>query len=179
MFKQNLISLTVPKTIKSHKHVLITFHGIDTLSKVYLNEVLLGTTTNMFIRYTFNIKDVLNFGENILRIELVAPAFGAEFLASKNPLTPPECPPKRYNGECHMNFLRKMQASFSWDWGLAAPSMGIWKSVIIEYFDSAIIRDVTYTLEETENFWNILTTVYLEAGTESGELEGELSLKFM
>ena len=29
-------------------------------------------------------------------------------------------------GECHANFIRKMQASFSWDWGPAFPSMGLW-----------------------------------------------------
>lgn len=52
----------------------------------------------------------------------------------------------RYNGECHMNLLRKMQASFAWDWGLAAPSMGIWKDAYIDVHDTLIIRDITYEL---------------------------------
>lgn len=39
---------------------------------------------------------------------------------------PPLCVPKEYNGECHVNYLRKMQSSFGWDWGPAFPSVGIW-----------------------------------------------------
>lgn len=39
---------------------------------------------------------------------------------------PPTCVPKEYRGECHVNHIRKMQASFSWDWGPALPSVGIW-----------------------------------------------------
>lgn len=38
----------------------------------------------------------------------------------------PDCVPPEYNGECHVNQIRKMQASFSWDWGPAFPSVGIW-----------------------------------------------------
>ena len=41
-------------------------------------------------------------------------------------VVPPECVPAAYHGECHVNHIRKMQASFSWDWGPAFPSMGIW-----------------------------------------------------
>lgn len=38
----------------------------------------------------------------------------------------PVCVPPEYNGECHANHIRKMQAAFSWDWGPAFPSVGIW-----------------------------------------------------
>lgn len=31
-----------------------------------------------------------------------------------------------HQGECHANFIRKMQASFGWDWGPAFPSVGLW-----------------------------------------------------
>lgn len=45
---------------------------------------------------------------------------------ARNYVVPPKCVPSEYNGECHVNHIRKMQASFSWDWGPAFPSMGIW-----------------------------------------------------
>lgn len=45
---------------------------------------------------------------------------------SANYTVPPTCVPKNYNGECHVNHVRKMQASFGWDWGPAFPSAGIW-----------------------------------------------------
>ena len=41
-------------------------------------------------------------------------------------VVPPECVPALYHGECHANHIRKMQASFGWDFGPAFPSMGLW-----------------------------------------------------
>lgn len=34
--------------------------------------------------------------------------------------------PVEYRGEDHANMIRKMQSSFSWDWGPSCPSSGIW-----------------------------------------------------
>ena len=43
----------------------------------------------------------------------------------------PECVPPEFKGECHANHIRKMQASFAWDWGPAFPSVGIWKPISV------------------------------------------------
>lgn len=40
-------------------NVVLTLHGVDTFAKVYLNDELLGETSNMFVRYRFNVKNVL------------------------------------------------------------------------------------------------------------------------
>lgn len=98
-------------------------------------------------------------------------------------MIPPACPPEMYNGECHMNMLRKMQASFAWDWGLAAPSMGIWKRAYLDIYDSIIIRDITYQLidgaeikedDETvdDSIWTLKIFVHLETGMRSAEIDG-------
>jgi beta-mannosidase len=78
-----------------------------------------------------------------------------------------------------MNMLRKMQASFAWDWGLAAPSMGIWKPVELEVYSSAYIRDVNYGLEESYNSWSIYVRVYLETGTVANQIQGVLDINLM
>lgn len=76
------------------------------------------------------------------------------------------------------------------DWGLAAPSMGIWKSVKLEIYDSIIIRDVTYQLidgktnrksDETYNdyFWTLKVFVHMETGLENFELDGVLASELM
>lgn len=88
---------------------------------------------------------------------------------------PPDCPPEMYNGECHMNLLRKMQASFAWDWGLAAPSMGIWKNVDIEFYDSIVIRDITYQLIDEGNAWRLNILAYIETGLEETKLSGVMT----
>lgn len=76
--------------------------------------------------------------KNTIKIAFKSPVKTADTIAKAGNFTPPECPPSRYNGECHVNFIRKMQASFSWDWGLAAPSMGIWLVYLLSTYDIRI-----------------------------------------
>lgn len=70
-----------------------------------------------------------------------------------------------------------MQASFAWDWGLAAPSMGIWKPVYLEIYDSITIRDVNYQLTDKGDKWLVDVTVYVETGMRSSLVDGVLSYK--
>lgn len=68
-------------------------------------------------------------GQNLLKVIFRSAVKVAEDLYNeqkKNYVVPPVCVPKEYNGQCHINHIRKMQASFSWDWGPAFPSIGIW-----------------------------------------------------
>lgn len=96
---------------------------------------------------------------------------------------PPECPPASYSGECHVNLIRKMQASFAWDWGLAAPSVGIWKNVALEFYDSAQIRDVNVKLVDEYiddvAVWNISLNIYFELGVGSEPVDGILSAEIL
>lgn len=68
-------------------------------------------------------------GPNHLEVRFSSPVGEARRRAAeqaKQYPVPPACPPSVYNGECSVNHLRKMQASFAWDWGPAFPSMGLW-----------------------------------------------------
>lgn len=85
-----------------------------------------------------------------------------------------------------MNIVRKMQASFSWDWGLAAPSVGIWRDVELEYFDSAVITEVITKIElnsdpETgERFWRLVVTAYFfKHNYEGQEISGVLTSEIL
>lgn len=40
--------LNVPK-------ILLIFHGVDTFAKILLNAKKIGETSNMFLRYTFDV----------------------------------------------------------------------------------------------------------------------------
>lgn len=70
---------------------------------------------------------ITNFqeGENDLLVNFMSPIKAAKSRSKKH-FTVPDCVPQAYHGECHANQLRKMQASFSWDWGPAFPSVGLW-----------------------------------------------------
>ncbi|EDV41870.1 uncharacterized protein Dana_GF17689 [Drosophila ananassae] len=147
-------------------HVNLTFHGIDTVAEIRLNHELLGRTDNMFVRYSFDVTSLLQ-SENVLEVEIQSPVAAAllraDVLDYLGKSVPPDCPPKEYNGECHMNMLRKMQASFSWDWGPAAPSVGIWKPVELEIYEVAVIRDVDVDITRNRTHWNMHIRCYLDA----------------
>lgn len=38
----------------------LVFDGIDTISEIYLNENLIGSTNNMFVKYTFSVEEYIN-----------------------------------------------------------------------------------------------------------------------
>jgi beta-mannosidase len=122
----------------------------------------------------------------VLSVDFVSPVEGAKAINAKMESSiPPKCPPPMYNGECHMNLLRKMQASFGWDWGLAAPSMGIWKNVQIEVYESIMIRDITFHLSEVNfrgsypDLWTLSIFVHMESGVDEFEFEGVLTSELM
>lgn len=73
-------------------------------------------------------------GFNKIEVRFLSPILAAKEAAIHfHNSVPPNCVPDYYNGECHVNFLRKMQASFGWDWGPAFPSVGIWYTTIFKY----------------------------------------------
>jgi len=52
----------------SKESVHLVAKGIDTVSNVYINDKLIGQTDNMFIRYKFDVKQVLKAGQNKIKI---------------------------------------------------------------------------------------------------------------
>ncbi|XP_011211582.2 beta-mannosidase [Bactrocera dorsalis] len=171
-------SLNFAEEIKDSRLINLTFHGIDTISEIYLNGHLLGYTDNMFVRYTYEVGHILK-DVNELVVRLISPVHAArvraEELAARNLSVPPACPPVSYKGECHMNMLRKMQSSFAWDWGLAAPSMGIWKTATLEFYEVALIRDVDVAISRNETHWNMRIRVFIDSG---GRRDFYAELKF-
>lgn len=188
-----MISEADIETLNAREFVVITFHGLDTIATVTLNNVVLGSTKNMFVRYRFDVKNLFVVGTNILEVAFTSPVRAASLLnLNSDREIPPACPPSVYNGECHMNQLRKMQASFAWDWGLAAPSMGLWKEVYLEYYDSINIRDITYKLidgpletevendeGESEDIWTLQIFFHVETGLRNIELDGNVQVELV
>ncbi|CAK9808196.1 MANBA [Anthophora plagiata] len=158
MFHANDDLLNAPK-------VVLVFHGVDTFSTIFLNNQKVGETSNMFLRYTFDVTNYLEKGVNLLEVFLFSPVKIAEILYNEQALkytVPPVCVPNTYHGECHVNHIRKMQASFAWDWGPAFPSMGIWKSVEIIPVNEIYITDIATDVYKDKNFWHIMITVSLQ-----------------
>ncbi len=114
--------------------------GIDTVSGVYINDKLIGKTDNMFVRYKFDVKQVLKTGQNKIAVSFESAVHygkrqSESYQKSFSYPIPPgiqlislliilylnytlyiDCPNGVQHGECHYNYVRKMQSSFSWDW---------------------------------------------------------------
>ncbi|KAM6912817.1 beta-mannosidase [Xenentodon cancila] len=130
-------TFTVPAQLRVKQKVLLVFDGLDTIASISLNGVAVGKTDNMFRRYDFSVRELLRDGDNVLEVSFLSPVLYASERrdAHLSYRVPPECPPAVQKGECHVNFIRKEQSSFSWDWGPSFPTMGIWKGVKLEAFD--------------------------------------------
>lgn len=50
---------SVNSSMKAFNKKYIIFDGIDTISKIYLNKNLIGSTNNMFVKYTFSVEEYL------------------------------------------------------------------------------------------------------------------------
>lgn len=128
---------TASAELRAKEKVLLVFDGVDTVSSIWLNGVKVGSTDNMFRRYDFSVGDWLKDGENELQVCFMSPVLYASqrYEAHSAYRVPPECPPDVQKGQCHVNFIRKEQRSFSWDWGPSFPTMGLWKEVRLVAFD--------------------------------------------
>jgi len=127
--------------ISEDEEVDLVFDGIDTLSEIYLNDIHVGSTNNMFLQYRFDIKDILNKGENTLRVEI------------KSPINIPKALERNYGvlggpEETARGYIRKAQYSYGWDWGARIATSGIWKSVYVEKYKKARLYGSTAYLED-------------------------------
>ncbi|XP_015433286.1 PREDICTED: beta-mannosidase [Dufourea novaeangliae] len=162
----------VNSTLLNAPKVVLIFHGLDTFATITLNAQEIKKTSNMFVKYTFDVTKYLKEGENLLSVTFSSAVKEAEALYKEQALkykVPPLCVPNTYNGECHVNHIRKMQASFSWDWGPAFPSMGIWKSVKLIPVNDIFITDITTNILREKNFWNIIVTTFLEVNLQKND----------
>ena len=108
-------SFPVSDALLSKRQVLLVFEGLDTVATVLVNGITVGHSANMFRRYIFSVKKVLKTGSNLIEVCFTSAILYAKEQAKKSPYpVPPDCPVPVQHGECHGNFIRKEQSSFSW-----------------------------------------------------------------
>ncbi|XP_050011677.1 beta-mannosidase isoform X3 [Alexandromys fortis] len=148
----------IPFNVSEWQKVRLIFEGVDTVAQILFNNVTLGKTDNMFTGYSFDITGVVRDVNSLqLRFQSAVQYAERQSKAHANYSVPPNCPPKEQKGECHVNFIRKEQCSFSWDWGPAFPSQGIWKDVRIEAYNISQLDYLTFLpiYDNTSREWNV------------------------
>lgn len=146
-----------PFKVSTWQKVNLVFEGVDTVAQVVVNNVTVGRTYNMFNRYSFDVTNVIQEVNAIEVHFFSAVGYAANQNSSYPYRVPPDCTPPVQKGECHVNFIRKAQSSFSWDWGPSFPTQGIWKDVRIEAFNiyNLLYFSVTPHYVKSSQQWNL------------------------
>jgi beta-mannosidase len=128
-----------------HGRHFLHFHGLDTLCRVYLNSVQIGTAENFFIPHRFDVTDTLREGPNELRIEFdSALRVGRERAQVYLGDGKSERGSMSYFNFAPRAFVRKPQYTFGWDWGGELVSCGLWQPVELVTVPVAEIVDCSY-----------------------------------
>ncbi|KAK6182765.1 hypothetical protein SNE40_010376 [Patella caerulea] len=165
------------KGMKNHKSIWLVCEGLDTISSVYLNDQLLGTTDNMFVRYVFDIKQHLQNGGNNIRIYFQSPVeYANEQAAKSSYVIGINSNVDFQHGERNRQYIRKEQASFSWDFAPSFPTVGIWKAIYIQCFSDIIIQDLCMVPIKDDGAWVVNVDVYFVI---NDIISGELTLELL
>ena len=138
----------VSKELLSKQHLEIEFSGLDTYSKVILNDSLILQTDNMFRNYIVDCKTILKEGNNTLRVIFESPIakgvqkhdeIGYKLPESGNDLAEIG----KVDGAKKVGiFSRKAGYHFGWDWGPRLVTSGIWKPVKLRGRSSIKMEDL-------------------------------------
>ncbi len=146
----------VDKSILSHDKVLLKLDGVDTISDIYINNIYVGSTDNMFRIYVFDIKEQLTCGDNKLKISIKSPVCYIEREQEKRPVYGVDTTIAGYP------HLRKAHCMFGWDWGPQLPDMGIWRNVWLVAFNKAKFDGVYVEQNFSEDYSALTLTVSAE-----------------
>ncbi|MEG1879919.1 MAG: glycoside hydrolase family 2 TIM barrel-domain containing protein, partial [Oscillospiraceae bacterium] len=149
--------------------ISLTFEGIDTFSAIWLNDVFLGETNNMFKEFSFDISEVIKYNQENTLIVYVK--------SIRNELE--KYPYQEYIGcfDVKRIFARKAQCHFGWDWAPDLPGTGIWGAVKLVSKNKEKIDAVKITTDLDGNvsfFVNTNLTRFIEiCGKEEKRETGE------
>ena len=115
-------------------HELVAF-GLDTIATVSLNGHVVDRTRNCYRSYRWNVNEILHEGDNVLTVDFTAPIDEADRLEHRRGYYP-------HAERWPFNQIRKTPYSFGWDWGVAVPGAGIWRSIGIESWSGVRIAQV-------------------------------------
>ncbi|HWS32084.1 MAG TPA: glycoside hydrolase family 2 protein [Actinoplanes sp.] len=112
----------------------LVFEGLDTVARIEIDGEPVGATRNMHRTYRFDVTSLIT-ADSSLTVHFTSAYTEAEGLRDRlgdRPNAYPEPFP----------FVRKMAASFGWDWGPTLVTAGIWRPVRLEGWNTARIDTV-------------------------------------
>ncbi|MGE5401109.1 MAG: glycoside hydrolase family 2 protein [Ignavibacteriales bacterium] len=127
----------LPKDFEPGRPVYLVFEGLDTIADIFINSTNIGSVSNMFRKYTFEVTRFLKKENNILEVLFTSAVKWARSHELKHGRLPVALRSERV-------YIRKAQYSFGWDWGPAFITMGIWRSVYLMQQTGACIENISF-----------------------------------
>jgi beta-mannosidase len=127
-------TLNVTDQMMKSKHMELVFDGLDGYAQVYLNGALVVTADNQFRVWRVDAMRSLHSGANRLSVVFPAQDETALAIAEKDPWFP-------RNTVAAKSYLRKAAYEHGWDWGPTFVTVGVWKAVRLEMWNTVRIRD--------------------------------------
>ena len=124
--------------------VLLHCEGLDTLCDIYINGEYVAHTDNMHRTYEFDVTELLQSGENVIRIVFHS---ADKYVREKQEELMQYQP---YHCTAGAGYLRKTHCMLGWDWGPRLPDAGIWKNIDLIVLDSARITEF-HVVQRHEN----------------------------
>lgn len=141
-----LKSFQVNESMLKETELALVFAGLDTYCDVYLNDVLILQSNNMFVGHKVLCKSHLHLGENTLLVIFRSPINEVMPTFRKNGFT---YPAENDKSEERLSvFTRKAPYHYGWDWGPRFVTSGIWRNVYLETVNEACIADVYVQQEQ-------------------------------
>lgn len=135
---------SIDSSFLNHDKVLLDCRGLDVICELYINNMLVAKTQNMFIEYEFDLKPYLHSRTNSIRIifRSVIEWNRQQALEEKKVTWS--------NGNNTTNdalkgllfFSRKEASDFGWDWGIRLVSCGIWRPIRIVGYNIGRMTDL-------------------------------------
>ena len=144
-----------------HGRVRLRCKGLDTVATVAVNDEVVGSSDNMHRSYDFDVADALEPGENEITVTFRSPVkYGIECRDAH----PYEVPTLRYPiDQPAVNFIRKAQCHYGWDWGPCLPTVGIWRDIELVAYSAPAIEYVTTQQDHGDGTIEVAATVGIDA----------------
>lgn len=129
------------------KNIDLVLEGVDTYATIYLNNDSVASIENMFVGYTFPIKNYLKNGENTLKLYFHSATKINRNKAFLHPYNIPAVNEKAYKSERYSIYSRKAPFHFGWDWGPRIVTCGLWRPAYINIWDKSKIESQGFHLQ--------------------------------
>jgi beta-mannosidase len=151
---QNYFKITSEELYAANNELI--FEGVDTYSRVYLNDSLILQSNNMHRTYTVDVSNLLKKDSNCLKVILESPVRkGLELYDALDYKIPVSANDQAETGEIPDGkrisvFTRKAGYHYGWDWGPRIVTSGIWRPIKLISWDKTKITDfeINYTIDK-------------------------------